>query len=287
MDRLLRGPGGTLTVTLYDANGAPADAGAGNGTAVVTDSAGVAVAGSPFTAVHGSTGQYTITIPPALTVLDLYDVVWTFADASTRRTQFEIVGAFLFAIAELRTFDTELSNATTYPAALITAARAAVEECFEYEMVGRAAFRPRGARDLLDGTGTYTLMVENTLPLRVISAKIATVALTSSELTDLRIYPTGMIRRDQMGYWTRGNRNVEIFYEYGYASVPAPIHIAAMRYARHLLVKSAFEANDRATAVFTDAGGYRLTIAGRDGWTGLPEVDSVLKQWTRSTPGFA
>ncbi len=107
MDRILRGAGGTLTVTLYDSAGTPADAGAGNGTAAITDTAGVAIAGSPFAAVHGAanSGQYTVTIPASLTVLDTYSVAWTFPDASTRATAFDLVGGFLFTIADLRGFD--------------------------------------------------------------------------------------------------------------------------------------------------------------------------------------
>jgi hypothetical protein len=289
MDRLQRGHGGTLTVTLYDANGVAADPGAGDGTADVTDSAGVAVSGSPFAAVHGgaNSGQYTITLPSTLSVLDTYDVMWHFPGGSFRPTQFELVGAFLFAIPELWTFDTQLNNPSLYTPALVRAIRAGVEECFEHEKVGRVAFRPRGSRDHLDGTGTNAIMVDHTRPTRVVSSKIGTTALTGPELADLKVYPFGKIVRDTMGSWTRGNLNVELFYEHGLASVPAPIHIAALRYARHLIVKSAFEINDRATAVLTDAGGYRLTIAGRDGWTGLPEVDSVLKSWTKATPGFA
>jgi hypothetical protein len=33
--------------------------------------------------------------------------------------------------------------------------------------------------------------------------------------------------------------------------------------------------------------GYRLSIAGRDGPTGLPAVDAVLKQFGNKVPGFA
>jgi hypothetical protein len=60
-----------------------------------------------------------------------------------------------------------------------------------------------------------------------------------------------------------------------------------MKYARYLLLNSVLDQNERATAVFTEASGYRLTIAGRDGPTGLPEVDAVLQQFGRKVPGLA
>jgi hypothetical protein len=63
---------------------------------------------------------------------------------------------------------------------------------------------------------------------------------------------------------------------HGYEAVPEPVRRAGLIYARTLLIRSAMEQSDRATAVFTDIGGYRLTIAGRDGPTGIPDVDAVL-----------
>lgn len=156
MDRLLSGAGGPVEITNYDSSGALANAGSGGSpTAVVLDSAGVAIAGSPFTITPVSTGLYRITIPATITTLDVYSVTWTLPDSSTRSSSFEIVGSFLYTIAAFRAFDTALANATTYPAATVRDIREVVEDRFA--RAGRVSFTRRGMRDYLDGDGSSVL----------------------------------------------------------------------------------------------------------------------------------
>ena len=289
MNHVLRAAAATVQLFTYDATGALANGTAGGMTADVKDSAGVAIAGSPFTITNppAATGTYLLPLPAAQAAMDVYDVTWHLADGSARYTQFEMVGGFLFTIADLQAFDPVLAG-STYTPAKILAVRDAVEETFEHEQVGRAAWRLRGSRDLLDGSGTDTVMLNHVEPRSVVAASVNGVALSSTELADLRLYDTGKLTRDQLGAWGHGVNNISVFYVHGFASTPAAIHIAAMRFARYLLVESAFGIAERSTGVFTEGGtGYRLTIAGRDGWTGLPYVDSVLKQYSRRSPGFA
>lgn len=281
MDRILRGPGATIELRIYDAAGDPVDAGVGNGTAAVVDSAGVAVAGSPFTATNAATGVYQVSIPSTITALDVYTVTWSLPDSTTRTTDFEMVGSFLFAQAELRASDPVLADETLYPDALIVNAREATEQRFE--AAAEVSFTDRGARELLDGTGRDSLMCAHTYVRGVIAAKIGGTALSGPQLADLAVYPTGRIVNPSG--WTEGNRNVELLIEHGYQTVPEPVRRAGVLFARSLLLRSALEQSDRATAVFTDLGGYRLTLAGRDGPTGLPEVDAVLSQFGRRHAG--
>lgn len=290
MNHVLRAAAAQVQLFTYDSNGTLANGPGGAMTADVKGSDGVAVSGSPFTITNppAATGTYLLNLPAALATLDTYDVTWHLGDGSLRYSQFEMVGGFLFTIADIRAFDATLANATNYPAQKITDVRDAVEETFEHEQVGRVAFRLRGSRDKLDGTGTDTVILNHVEPTAVISAKVNTIAFTSPELADLRLYATGKVTRDQLGAWGHGVDNVEVFYTHGLITPPAPIHIAAMRFARYLLVEAAFGISERSSGVFTEGGlGYRLTIAGRDGWTGLPFVDSVLKQYSRRVPGFA
>jgi hypothetical protein len=283
VDRLLRDAGGEQTLTSYDTNGDLADVnGAEAPTVVVTDSGGTAVAG--FTAARTSTGVYKLTLPGNLEVLDNYSVVWSWTNGQSRRTSFELIGGFLFALAELRAFDAVLANETTYPDARLLDVREAVEERMERN--ARVAFRPRGAREFLDGDGGRTLILQHRRPIRVVAASVAGTALTAGELEDLALYPTGKVIR-RSGTWGGNEREVEVLYEHGYEVTPAPVHEAALRFARHVAVKTVFDDADRATAAITELGGYRLTIAGRDGPTGLPEVDAVIKQFGVRTPGFA
>lgn len=280
MNEVLAGAGGTVQLTFYDANGDPVDPGAV--TATVKDSAGVEIAGSPF----GTTGTSTrsFTLPVTLAVLDVYSVTWNVPDGSKRYSAFEMVGGFVFTLADLRAFDAELTEAA-YSDARVRAAREYVQEVFEDESVTGVAFRPRGRRAKRDGTDTTDLVLPDPLPRSVVSAKVDDVALTAAELADLVLYRHGKVRR-KSGRWSAGIGNVEVFYEHGHAERPAPINEAALRLARHVLVRSGM-ASDRATVQFTEIGAFRLSVAGRDGWTGLPEVDAVLKQyaWARATIG--
>jgi hypothetical protein len=73
---------------------------------------------------------------------------------------------------------------------------------------------------------------------------------------------------------------VTILTEYGLRQTPAKIKREAMKYAKSLLLEGPLD-EGRATAIFSDIGGYRLTIAGRDGPTGIPSVDAALAQFSR------
>lgn len=281
MDRILRGPGGTVELELFDTAGDPVDAGAGNGTADVVDSNGVAIAGSPLTATHGSTGVYTIALPSTLTTLDVYDVTWNLPDSTTRTTQFELVGSFLFAQADLRALDSVLNDEATFPDAAIVKARQNAEERFE--KAGNVSFTLRGGREYHDPTGTDTLLSRYE-ELRSLVA--CTIGGNAIAVSDVSVYPDGRLRYPAgWGLFNGTPRTIMTLVEHGYASVPEPVERAGLLYARTTLLRSALEQSDRATAVFTDLGGYRITLAGRDGPTGIPEVDAVLAQFGRRQAG--
>lgn len=271
---MLAGSGATISLQTYDAAGLAADAGTGAGTCAITDGAGAAIAGSPFTPAHtNGTGLYVVTLPTTLTQLDTYKAVWvTTVPAGT--TYFEVVGGFLFAQAEVRAFDTALAAKTS---AQIVAVREVVEERFE-AVTGRA-FSSHGRRFTLDGNGSCELMTYQVGLASVVSASIGTTALTAPQLAALVAYGDGRIVRSDGGLWSWGSRNVALLTVHGTLTAPAELHRAGLQYARHLLLTRAME-TERATAAFSDLGGWRLTIAGRDGPIGIPDVDAALKPWT-------
>jgi hypothetical protein len=282
VDQILRDAGGEITLINYDATGAAADVnGTEAPTIAVVDSAGVSVSG--FTPSRTGTGSYKATLPANLETLDIYDVMWSWTNDQSRRSQVEVVGGFLFTVAELRSWDPVLADATKYPSTTIKDHRAAVTERFE--SIAGLSFVRRGARAMLDGRGSGSLVLPHVEVSTARSIKVDGTALSGGDLANVKVYPHGQLVWDG-GTFAKGLRNVEVLYEHGLASVPRSIARAAMRYARYLLAPSPFE-SERATAVFTEAGGYRLTIAGRDGETGLPEVDAVLADYRRAQAGFA
>jgi hypothetical protein len=289
MDRLLRDFGGAVRLELRDAAGTLVDA-TGPVTAAVTDSAGAAMAGSPFIATKptGTTGTYDVAVPAAAAaVLDTYDVRWSATlagQAVAPRSRFEVVGGFLFTVAELRAADPVLADTAKYPQAALEAAREAAEERLE-ELCG-VAFRPRGARETRSGDGTARLLLGEVEPTRLVSVSIdrgaGPVALTAEEVADVRLEPWGEAVRLTKGVWDRGVRNVAVLYERGVALAPEPVRRAALTLAKAALIRSPVP--DRATAESTEAGTIRYSIAGRDGPTGYPEVDAVVEQFGRTVP---
>jgi hypothetical protein len=263
MDTLLRGTGGTIRLTNYDSTEALANAGAGNASVAVADSAGIVIAGSPLVGTNVSTGTYEAQVPAALAVLDEYTATWTMPDATTRTTHFALSGGFYFTIADLRAFDVQLSDPTTQTTDKLRKIRAAVEERFEGEQGAAIAFVPRGKRLTRDGTGKKSIMLPDLLITKVVSVTIAGVALSAPDLAGILPYAHGQLVRTN-GLWTFGQRNIVIQYEYGFDECPEMVAQVAKVYARHLALTSGSAFSDRATAQMTDAGNFRLTIAGRE-----------------------
>jgi hypothetical protein len=109
----------------------------------------------------------------------------------------------------------------------------------------------------------------------VASVKVDGVTLSTS---NVKAYADGRLVLTS-GVWSYGQRNVSVLYEAGYSEVPRPLATAAMILARERLVQGTSEGSMRATAAITDQIAYRLTIPGRDGWTGIPIVDESIRQW--------
>ncbi len=283
MQQLLRGVGGAVTLRTYDADGIPANPAAGAITADVVDSAGAAIAGSPFAVANppATLGVLSFDLPSSQDVLDTYTVTWNLPGGITRTSEFEIIGAYLFEVGDLRAYDAELTTAA-YPSDSIVELREAITERFE--KVAGVSFVPRGDRAYLDGSGSAVLVLPKRQPISVVAITVDDVALAAEDLADVKAYDSGELVWDG-GVWTAGFLNVQVLYEHGLQPVPGPVHRVAMMYAAHELKKRVSEENPRATGLSTDAGFWRLTIAGRDGPTGLPEVDAVLADFGRRAPG--
>lgn len=74
-----------------------------------------------------------------------------------------------------------------------------------------------------------------------------------------------------------------VVYTYGADFIPEAVKDAVLTLAAYYLRAQATP--DRATGEATDAGFIRFTIAGRDGATGLPEIDAIAEQFGRKRYG--
>ncbi|MGE5501669.1 MAG: hypothetical protein ACM3W4_07070 [Ignavibacteriales bacterium] len=283
---ILRGSAGLLDVALT-LDGVPADPDpAPAPTVTVLDGGGaLLVAPTPAALVGGGSGRLRLALSPAQTA-QVHDLtaLWSFAVGGVQQsatTRHRVVGDVLFSLAEARAFDGgALASSATFPDAAILAARDRITDAFA-EICG-VAFGARYARDVLDGDGSESIRVAEQRILSVLAVAVRGVdgwtPFSPDELTDVIVYPRGLLYRETFGVFPAGRRNVEVQYEHGLQPVPAEIRLAALRLLRDQLVKGPLD--DRATSQAGEFGTFALATAGRNGsYFGLPLVDEVLHRY--------
>lgn len=273
----------TFTATAVDEDGQTQAV--DNPTIVVKDGAGVTVdSGVPTHSSHPLIYALDATL---LEKLDTYTLVWGGEiDGNPWEwvDEVELVGGYLFEIAEIRAFDRTFENANKYPTQTLRDVRTAVEQVIEGPTAGRIAFVPRGRRVTVNGNGVSAgQRVPDFAVREIYSASINGTALTETEI-DAIVCDDNWLWRSVSQAWAGGHRNVELHYAHGLDRVPAPIKRAALILAREYLVTSPLPG--RATATSIGDQMFRLTVAGRDGVTGLPDVDAAIAQHGRAAYGI-
>ena len=257
-----------LIGTVVDSDGV--EASATSGTVSIFDSAGTAIV-TDGECVPDS-GALTYALDVDLAPLDAYQCRWTAAvgaETVAFRTQFELVGDYLFEISELRTHDqAAFASVTEYPTDKLMAARVSVEQ--NMEQLAGVAFVPRGAREKHHGKGTQHLMLRNPRVTDVYSIVENGTAWTPEQVAAVQIRH-GMLYR--AGHeWDRDAVYV-IHYEHGHTNVPGPVRQAGLILAAEYLITS--NLRSRATSESTDGGIIRYGYAA-PGRTGIPFVDGVI-----------
>ena len=293
--RILQGAAATLTVTLADQNGSPADAaGALTVSVALADGTSVLPAGTATT--HGSTGVYNVALTSAQTSsLNLLTAVWTdVGNSRTVTTMHEIVGGFFFSLADARASNNGLiANTTNYPDQSILDTRYEVEE--EAENICDVAFVPRYHRATLDGWASSDIMLPHNRIRTIRSVRIYPVvggstytALTSTQLAALVVDDDGLVHRTDFGFFDEGRGNIVIEYERGWDAPPAQIKAASLIRLRNRLNAKGITGLDEHTSNFTGEDGqtFNLTTAGV--WTtGIPEVDAAYERYSYRSRGVA
>ena len=284
MERFAKVTAGTyrLTVPTADRDG-NAVTSTGTPTVSIADGGGTVVYTGNATAAAGS---LSADVPCAdLAALDLYKCTWTGTVATVAQqwpSYVEICADYLFTIGELRSMEPSLAETSRYTGAMCRAARTAAEQ--RLEQAARVAFVPRGRRLSVFGDGRGRLALSDNAIRRVISVSIDAVALTAPELAALTVREWGALDRPDGFYWEAGAA-VSVYYEHGYDYPPEPVRQAVMVLAREYLVRSPL--SSRATVEQTDVGFFRLSIAGGDKPTGIPDVDAVIEAFGRRRPYVA
>lgn len=226
-------------------------------------------------------GVYAVTVPPQAD-LDTLTVDWTATIAGspvTARDFVEVVGGYLFGLAEARAQPPVLS-ASKYPTAVLAQKRIAVEQ--ECEEICGQAFVPRFARVRVPaGRTNLTLPRINVRALRKI-----TVDGTVRSLTGLGVTPSGVITG---GSWPAAipDSVVMVEFEYGMDYPPEDLRDAAMLRLRSRVNQGDSGVPQRALS-FTvgDGGTYRLSVPSARR-TGVPDVDGVYERYIIDSGGFA
>lgn len=284
-----------LAATFYDDAGAIADPGIVTVNVTRESDGSAVVTGATATGTGAASRAYTLTADNTA-ALDILTVVWSGtidATAVTLTQECEVIGDWLFTIAEARAAHEALVEAS-YPDATIQAARERIAEWFE--QICGVSFVERYRRVVASGDGTCELLLPAPA-MRVSAVRRAEertsgsqtwTALSAGDLADVLVEPTGLLVRETTGVWTLGRRNWRIAYEHGWEQVPEAIKLAALR----VLVSQVIPSNhsDRMLSETNSLGTFRLAAPdarqwGR--WFGLPLVDATLAEYSERVPGLA
>jgi hypothetical protein len=276
----------------------------GTTTYSVTNTAGTAVASGNATVGTAGSGEVTAVLAGQAS-LDRLTVAWTATVAGASLTEYdtvEVVGGFLFTLAEGRASDTQLADTAKYPTAVLEAARAATE--WELEQICDRSFVQRYAYVTMDGTGTSQLVLRGPdedrsfrdyVSLSSISMADEVdetfTAFTADELADVAVTPDGTMYRASGDVFTWGRSNVRVGYVYGRTgAIPGDLKLATLTRFRTWCNQFRSGVPDRVTS-YTTADGSNFRIAAEAAYrTGIPSVDAAYSRYSfrdRSGPAGA
>lgn len=179
-----------------------------------------------------------------------------------------------FTLAELRATADEFDNVTKYPDETLEQKRDEAEE--DFEAIAHRAFVPRTATAVVRGGEAYVFLAFRDIRT-LVSVTLAGVAV---DTTGVVIDPIlgGLLHPS---VWPAGILTVT--YTHGLDAPNAAVKGAVLKLAKIYTKPSAID--PRATAVInTEVGGYRISVAGKDGTTGIPDVDAAAARYGDNTP---
>lgn len=243
-----------------------------------------------------ATGVYRYSLQPQAQLDRLrfvYSGTWS-AGLQSESQIHDLVGGFFISEAEARTADPTFS-AASFSVGEVWACREMVEDAIE-GYVARAlgkgvAFVPRFRQLFASGAGLPTLSLPDYFVRSIRAARIAGVAVTSTQLADL-VAASGELA-STLVTWPRGMRNVELAYEHGLDEPPPLIRRAALLMLKEWL--PAFKqtsdqlaaARGQVRSLRLDGVGLSFGAAGgsmRSSSSGVAAADDLLDAWLASPP---
>jgi hypothetical protein len=268
LERVLQLTPATLSQQWYE-DGSAVDP--GSVTVTVTGADGTAVASGAASGTGTAARTYNLTTTHTA-LLDRLTVTWTSSLKGTQTSYVEVVGGFLFSIAEFRALGSAYANTTNYPTSTVADMRTTVEQALE-DACG-VAFVPRYELETLNGVTGGLLPVTWAKVRAIRTVTVDTVAGTVADYVALR---EGMIYGS--AYWSAGYGNVTVGYEHGHSTPPMRIKRAALILAKRWITPGS--ADDRAINVSNETGTYALFQAGVRGHQfDVPEVQAAVDQYS-------
>ena len=287
LDRVALGSDASLVLTPVDDEGANLSLDS-PATVQISDGGGVVIDTVAAT-ISDDDSSIMVTIPTAdLALLDTYSLLWTASASGTQMqwaTELETCGGFYFTLAQYRAQGKEFSDAA---AADIRRLRTSVEQFIDDRC--EQAFVSRGAREVIQGDGTPTLVVSNKPVTEIYSIAVTqngvTTTWTTPEIGTLGEAPSGMLQlpgywagvwapgAEQPDVWPNG-ATIAIHYAYGLDHPSAKMSRAAAYLAR-LEAFPDTRMPPNAVLQSTEFGNFRIATPDKDHPTGIPWIDELL-----------
>jgi hypothetical protein len=265
VERYLKSTVVTLTGQFY-VDGVLTDPSPATATIGITRADGTALIAPGTATTRTGLGTFQYSLSAAQTaLLDNLTARWT-SSLGTVETYGEIVGGFLFTIAEARAFGQPLSDAAKYSSAQIAAVRTLAEQALE-DACG-VAFVPRHAHELVSATGNG-LVFKWPRVLAVLT--VNGVAPTGT----VDIYPSGVVTSSTG--WPSGR--LAVAYDHGYERPPERVKRAAILLAKRYIVNGPID--DRASKLdLGDQGSIALfNPMMRDSVFDVPEAEACVRAY--------
>lgn len=273
LERILRGTAATIENT-FSLDGVDTDPSPDDATVQILrdDGTELAAAGSDTSELGAGRVGYTFT-PADTADLDHLTARWTAhieGYDQTLETHIEIVGGFLFSIADARRDET-LADTGEYPTADIVRERTAAES--DIEDACRRAFVPRYRRETCWGVINGRLALRRDLR-RLRWVKVDGTLLTSDQLAAVRTLAPRRLLLPVRGLAQR----VDVAYECGDDIPPARGREAALVLAKVRLTDGPI--TDRAMSLDTENGRINMATPGVRGASfGIPTVDAFVQDF--------
>lgn len=273
--RILTGSAGTLELTLRDADGDPDTTTTTITVAVDRGDGSELLAAGTVTTQSGS--KHTVALTRAQTATpDRLTCTWSSSSDVVATTTVDLVGAHWFSLAELRNRRGVAKRSDDE----LRAARDAWADLAD--RVTGVAWVPRWGRETFRHHGGRRIVPEWAKVRSVVScvADGATIDVSDWELDA----GGGVIITDT----EIGHVEVVLTYLHGYDRPPQPLIDAGLEFCEWHLTGDRNGISPRALG-FTaaDGGTYRYASASVDNPTGLPDVDAMLRTYSRRLPGIA